>query len=141
MNATPWISEFIVQRLREFLSRHGYVTKKYHAEIHHQTERNVRRKFPWHVDSDGAIPGQVVTFLYYHHQTGAASGGRLLIRERKERRKWWALFDRYTEKAVDVWSSGHRERFVFMRENVYHKAEDIASASFERKLMAIFFQV
>ncbi len=132
----------IINQLRGYLFEKGYTTKEFYAEIHNQNNQNYKNKFPWHIDSDGAIPGEVVTFIYYYYITPNTKGGNLMIQEYQKYKWWFFEYKSYTEKTINVWSEGHRNRFVFMEENLYHKAEEISSTEpFERKLLTIFFQI
>jgi len=142
INVTNIISNILINQLRCFLIEKGYITKEFYAEIHNQNNKNYKNKFPWHVDSYGAITGEVVTFLYYYYITPNTKGGNLMIQEYQKYKWWFFEYKSYTEKTIDVWSEGHKDRFVFMEENLYHKAEEISSTEpFERIILTIFFQI
>lgn len=135
------INENVMETLKTFLSKRGYIPKKYYVELHAQNEKNKKELFPWHVDSYGAISGTVVTFLYYHYITPQTKGGNLMIKD-YTREKWcWIPYKKYTTRTIDIWKEGHQNRLVFMEEDLEHKCEDIEAPSFERQLLSIFIQI
>jgi hypothetical protein len=142
LNITESIDNILINQLKCFLLEKGYVTKDYYSEIHYQNHKNYKNKFPWHIDSNGAIEGEVVTFIYYHHFTPNIKGGNLMIQDYKKYKWWFFEYKIYTEKTINVWSEGHKNRFVFMEENLEHKAEEIYfTENFERQFLTIFLQI
>lgn len=142
LNVTNSIDKILINQLRCFLLEKDYVVKDYYSEIHYQNHKNYKNKFPWHIDSNGAIDGDVVTFIYYHHFTNNIKGGNLMIKDYKKNKLWFFEYKTYTEKTINVWSEGHKNRFVFMEENLQHKAEEIYSTEpFERQFLTIFLQI
>lgn len=145
LDVTKSIDNILINQLRCYLSEKGYTTKNYYSEIHYQSNKNYRNKFPWHIDSNGAIKGDVVTFIYYYHFTPNINGGNLMIQEYQEckKNKWWFFeYKTYSEKTINVWTDGHKNRFVFMEENLEHKAEEIYSTvPFTRQFLTIFLQI
>jgi hypothetical protein len=145
INVTHLINTNVIFELKNYLTQKGYninINSKFHSEIHNQNNNNSKNNFPWHVDSNGAIEGNVVTFIYYHHITPNTKGGNLLIND-YEKCKWWFFeYKKYTQKTIDIWSEEHKNRFVFMEENLEHKAEDIYSTEpFNRQFLTIFINV
>jgi hypothetical protein len=147
INVTDLINSNVIYELNNYLIQKGYDINninqgKYYSEIHNQNNKNSKNKFPWHVDSNGAIEGDVVTFIYYHHFTPNTKGGNLMIKD-YEKCKWWFFeYKTYTQKTIDIWSEEHKNRFVFMEENLEHKAEEVYSTEpFNRQFLTIFINV
>lgn len=144
INATNLIDYNLINQLKTFLIQKGYNCKnnEYYVEIHNQNNLNYKNKFPLHVDSNGPIPGNVVTFIYYYYFTPNIEGGNLIIQD-YHKYKWWFLeYKKYYLKTINVWTEEHKNRFVFMKENLYHKAENIYSTTdFQRIFLTIFIKI